>query len=61
VRGLSLFFTLIQPEATNAPITLYEEPVEMVVIRWVWLLANAMSYLTVMTFELEKTLNKTKP
>lgn len=52
------FFTLIQPEATNAPITLYEEPVEMVVIRWVWLLANAMSYLTVMTFELEKTLNK---
>jgi len=30
----------------------------MVVLRWVWLLANAMSYLTVMTYELEKTLNK---
>jgi signal transduction histidine kinase len=53
-----LFLALIQPEATDAPVTLYEEPVEMVVIRWVWLVANAMSYLTVMSFELEKTLNK---
>jgi signal transduction histidine kinase len=50
--------SLIKPEATDAPVTLYEEPIEMIVIRWVWLLANAMSYMTVMTFELEKTLNK---
>jgi len=56
-----LIFTLVYPESTNAQITLYEEPLTMVVLRWVWLLANAMSYLTVMTYELEKTLNKTKP
>lgn len=53
-----LVLALIRPEATNAQVTLYEEPVEMIVIRWVWVLANAMSYLTVMSFELEKTLNK---
>lgn len=53
-----LVLALIKPEATNAPVTLYEEPVEMIVIRWVWILANAMSYLTVMSYELEKTLNK---
>jgi len=53
-----LVLGLIRPETTNAQVTLYEEPVEMIVIRWVWLLANAMSYLTVMSFELEKTLNK---
>ena len=51
-------FTLAHPEATNAQITLYEEPISMVVLRWIWLLANAMSYLTVMTYQLEKTLNK---
>lgn len=53
-----LLFTLIQPTPTNQEMTLYEEPMVMVVLRWVWLMANAMSYLTVMTFELEKTLNK---
>lgn len=53
-----LVLTVIQPDPTNQQMTLYEEPVVMVLLRWVWLLANAMSYLTVMTFELEKTLNK---
>lgn len=53
-----LVFTLIQPAPTNHQMTLYEEPIVMIVLRWVWLMANAMSYLTVMTFELEKTLNK---
>jgi C4-dicarboxylate-specific signal transduction histidine kinase len=38
--------------------TLYEEPIGMVLIRWLWLLANAMSFLTVMSIELEKTMNK---
>jgi signal transduction histidine kinase len=53
-----LMFTVIQPAPTNQQMTLYEEPLAMVLMRWVWLMANAMSYLTVMTFELEKTLNK---
>lgn len=53
-----LIITLIQPELTNARVTLYEEPIGMVAIRWIWLLANAMSYMTVMTYELEKTINK---
>lgn len=53
-----LMFTVIQPAPTNQQMTLYEEPLVMVLLRWVWLMANAMSYLTVMTFELEKTLNK---
>jgi signal transduction histidine kinase len=53
-----LALTLIQPEPTNQQMTLYEEPVVMVLLRWIWLMANAMSFLTVMTFELEKTLNK---
>ncbi|MCD8516676.1 MAG: HAMP domain-containing histidine kinase [Burkholderiaceae bacterium] len=50
--------TVIQPASTNQQMTLYEEPIVMVILRWIWLMANAMSYLTVMTFELEKTLNK---
>jgi len=53
-----LMFTVIQPAPTNLQMTLYEEPLVMVLMRWVWLIANAMSYLTVMTFELEKMLNK---
>lgn len=53
-----LLFTLVQPDATNQHMTLYDEPVEMIVIRWIWLLANAMSYMTVMTYELEKSLDK---
>lgn len=53
-----LLLTLLQPENTNEQMTLYDEPTVMVIIRWIWLLANAMSYMTVMTFELEKTLNK---
>ena len=53
-----LVLTLLQPAPTNQQMTLYEEPIVMVLLRWVWLMANAMSFLTVMTFELEKTLNK---
>lgn len=30
----------------------------MVVVRWIWVLANAMSYLTIMTYTLEKTLDR---
>lgn len=53
-----MVYTLLQPELTNEQMTLYEEPLELIVIRWIWLMANAMSYITVMTYELEKTLNK---
>lgn len=53
-----LIITVGVPAYTNQPMTLYEEPLILVVLRWVWLMANAMSFLTVMTFELEKTLNK---
>ncbi len=53
-----LVITLGVPAYTNQPMTLYEEPLVLVVLRWIWLMANAMSFLTVMTFELEKTLNK---
>jgi signal transduction histidine kinase len=53
-----MIYTVMQPEFTNGQMTLYEEPLELIVIRWVWLMANAMSYITVMTYELEKTLNK---
>jgi signal transduction histidine kinase len=53
-----LMITLTHPETTDADMTLYEEPIGMVLIRWLWLLANAMSFLTVMSIELEKTMNK---
>ena len=53
-----LVITLGVPAYTNQPMTLYEEPLILVALRWIWLMANAMSFLTVMTFELEKTLNK---
>lgn len=53
-----VIYTLLQPEVTNEQMTLYEEPLELIVIRWIWLIANAMSYITVMTYELEKTINK---
>lgn len=53
-----LAITVGVPAYTNQPMTLYEEPLVLVVLRWVWLMANAMSFLTVMTFELEKTLNR---
>ena len=53
-----LLLNIVQPELINQQMTLYEEPIILVVFRWVWLVANAMSFLTVMTFELEKTLSK---
>jgi signal transduction histidine kinase len=53
-----LLINIVQPELINQQMTLYEEPIVLVVFRWVWLVANAMSFLTVMAFELEKTLNK---
>jgi signal transduction histidine kinase len=56
--SLRLTITVAVPAFTNQPMTLYEEPLILVVLRWVWLMANTMSFLTVMTFELEKILNK---
>jgi len=37
---------------------IFNESTTMVALRWIWLLANAISYLTVMTYVLEKTLNR---
>lgn len=50
--------TVVVPAYTNQQMTLYEEPQLLILLRWVWLMANTMSFLTVITFELEKTLNK---
>jgi len=40
------------------PSHLLAEPFYMVITRWVWIVATAMSYLTVMTYVLEKILNR---
>lgn len=40
------------------PTQLLTEPFYMVIIRWVWIVANAVSFLTVMTYVLEKTLSR---
>lgn len=48
----------IQPESTSLTTSVLSEPFYMVVIRWVWALANAMSYLTLMTIILEKAFNR---
>ena len=40
------------------PNNLLAEPFYLIVIRWVWLIATAMSYLTLMTFMIEKTLDR---
>jgi signal transduction histidine kinase len=38
--------------------SIFAEPDVLMLIRWVWLVANAMSYIAVMTFVLEKTLDR---
>lgn len=40
------------------PTHLLAEPFYMVMVRWIWIVANAISYLTIMTYVLEKTLNR---
>lgn len=45
----------MQPDTTANTISLLSEPFWMMVVRWVLVVANAMSYLTIMTFTLEKT------
>lgn len=48
----------IQPESTDSTTSILSEPFFMIVVRWVWVLANAMSYLTLMTLILEKTFDR---
>ena len=40
------------------PANLLKEPQYLIVLRWVWLVGTAMSYLTLMTITLEKTLSR---
>lgn len=42
----------------SSAVSLYSEPYEMKVVRWVWATANAITYLTIMMYQLEKATNK---
>lgn len=55
---LRLIILLLFPESTLNTINLLSEPYSMVVLRWIWLIANAMSYLTIMTFVLERVFDR---
>lgn len=55
---IRLVMLWIQPESTAMTSSILSEPFYMVVVRWIWVLANAMSYLTIMTYTLEKTLDR---
>lgn len=48
----------VEPASTVNTSSILNEPFYMVVVRWVWVVANAMSYLTIMTYVLEKTLDR---
>ena len=48
----------VEPASTLNTSSILTEPFYMVVVRWVWVVANAMSYLTIMTYVLEKTLDR---
>jgi signal transduction histidine kinase len=53
---LSLFWLTQDPFAERQSI--FQETIAMIVLRWILLLANAVSYLTVMTYVLAKTLGR---
>ena len=53
---LSMFWTL--SDSTESTTSLLSEPFSMVVVRWIWVLLNAISYLTLMTLILEKTFDR---
>lgn len=55
---IRLVMLWIEPESTALTSSILSEPFYMVVVRWIWVLANAMSYLTIMTYTLEKTLDR---
>lgn len=56
-RLLFLWFVQIPgPDPTH----LLTEPLPMVLVRWIWIITTAITYLTVMTYVLEKTLNRTE-
>ncbi len=48
----------MQPDTTANTNSLLSEPFLMMVVRWVLVAANAMSYLTIMTYTLEKTFDR---
>lgn len=56
--GIRLAMLWLQPESTAGTSSILSEPFYMIVVRWVWAASNAISYLTVMTYVLEKTFDR---
>ena len=56
--GIRLVMLWLQPEATVGTSSILTEPFYMIVVRWIWVVANAMTYLTIMTYVLEKTFDR---
>jgi|GEM_PF-1005680 len=48
----------IQPDSTAGTSGLLSEPHYMIAVRWIWVVSNAITYLTVMTYVLEKTFDR---
>ncbi len=55
---IRLIMLWLEPASTANTSSILSEPLYMVIVRWVWVVANAMSYLTIMTYVLEKTLDR---
>ncbi len=53
-----LWMLLFFSETTANVSSIYSEPAFMVLVRWVWVVANALTYLAIMTYEMEKTLDR---
>lgn len=53
-----LWMLWLLPETTAGTSSIYSEPFFMVVARWIWVVTNAMTYLAIMTYEMEKNLDR---
>lgn len=56
--GIRLVMLWLQPDGTAGTSSILTEPFYMIVVRWIWVVANAMTYLTIMTYVLEKTFDR---